>query len=275
MIFRDRIYVTIVKGLVRKMEFVKLENRDKIWIMTISRENVLNAINRQMIEEISHGVEVLESDKSAAVLIITGTGRAFAAGADVKLQCCFSEEEAEEWGRYGSSVLRRIELLEFPTIAAVNGYALGGGCELAMSCDMIIADEKAVFGQPESKLGVIPGFSGTQRLPRRVGVSKAKELLFTGRLVDAEEAVSIGLSNMISEHGHVLDDALKLAEEIAENSPMAMKYAKLAVDEGMETDLDSAIELENRIFGKCFDTYDQKEGMGAFLEKRKPVFCKK
>ena len=257
------------------MEFVKLESRDKLRIMTISRESVLNALNRQVLEEISHVVELLENDDEAEVLIVTGTGRAFVAGADIKTQCGFNEEEAKDWGRYGSSIFRRIELLEFPTIAAVNGYALGGGCELAMSCDIIIADEKAKFGQPEVKLGVIPGFSGTQRLPRRVGVSKAKELLYTGKMIDAEEAVKIGLANCASEHGHVLSDAVAMAEQIMNNAPLALKYAKIAVDEGIETDIDSAIEIENKIFRKCFDTYDQKEGMKAFIEKRPPVFLKK
>ena len=257
------------------MEFVKLESRDKLRIMTISRESVLNALNRQVLEEISHVVELLENDDEAEVLIITGTGRAFVAGADIKTQYGFNEEEARDWGRYGSSIFRRIELLEFPTIAAVNGYALGGGCELAMSCDIIIADEKAKFGQPEVKLGVIPGFSGTQRLPRRVGVSKAKELLYTGKMIDAEEAVKIGLANCVSEHGHVLSDAVAMAEQIMNNAPLALKYAKIAVDEGIETDIDSAIEIENKIFRKCFDTYDQKEGMKAFIEKRHPVFLKK
>ena len=257
------------------MEFVKLESRDKLRIMTISRESVLNALNRQVLEEISHVVELLENDDEAEVLIITGIGRAFVAGADIKTQCSFDENEARDWGRYGSSIFRRIELLEFPTIAAVNGYALGGGCELAMSCDIIIADEKAKFGQPEVKLGVIPGFSGTQRLPRRVGVGKAKELLYTGKMIDAEEAVNIGLANCVSEHGHALSDAVAMAEQIMNNAPLALKYAKIAVDEGIETDIDSAIEIENKIFRKCFDTYDQKEGMKAFIEKRPPGFLGK
>ena len=261
--------------MVRKMEFVRLEKKEKIRILTISRESVLNALNRQVLEEISEAVGLLENDDEAEVLIITGTGRAFVAGADIKTQSDFNEEEAGEWGRYGSSIFRRIELLEFPTIAAVNGYALGGGCELAMSCDIIIADEKAKFGQPEVKLGVIPGFSGTQRLPRRVGVSKAKELLYTGEMINAQEALRIGLANRVAPHGHVMDDALELAETIMKNAPLALKYAKIAVDEGIETDIDSAIEIENKFFRKTFDTEDQKEGMRAFIEKRPPVFRKR
>ena len=168
--------------------------------------------------------------------------------------------------------MRRIELLEIPTIAAVNGFALGGGCELAMSCDMIIAGEKAKFGQPEVGLGITPGFSGTQRLARRVGTAKAKELILTGDMIRAEEAEHIGLVNKVVPQDQLMEEAFALAERIIKNAPIAVKYSKAAIDRGIDEDIDSGIRTENELFAMCFATEDQKEGMKAFLEKRPAHF---
>lgn len=223
-------------------------------------------------DELSQAIDVVKADKDIRALIITGAGRAFVAGADIGVQSVFDVREGRQWGRRGSAVFREIELLQIPTIAAVGGFALGGGCELALSCDMIVADEKAKFGQPEVSLGITPGFSGTQRLPRRIGTAKAKEMIFTGRMIDAYEADRIGLINKIAESGKLMDEAKTLAESCIKNAPAALRYAKACIDRGMQTDIDTGIAIENELFAMCFATEDQKEGMKAFLEKRKPVF---
>ena len=172
-------------------------------------------------------------------------------------------------------MFRRIEKLEFPTIAAVNGFALGGGCELALSCDIILASEKAKFGQPEVGLGITPGFSGTQRLPRRVGVAKAKELIFSGKMIKADEAEKIGLVNAVYAPEALMDGALEMGKSFTKNAPIAVKYAKACIDRGMQMDIDDGIAVENELFAMCFATADQKEGMGAFLEKRPAAFQNK
>jgi len=172
-------------------------------------------------------------------------------------------------------VFRRLEKLELPTIAAVNGFALGGGCELAMSCDMILASEKAQFGQPEVALGIIPGFSGTQRLARRIGAARAKELIYTGKKIRAAEAAAVGLVNAVYPAEELMNAAMELAASIAKNAPIAVKYAKACIDRGLQMDIDDGIALENEMFAMCFATADQKEGMGAFVEKRAAVFTNK
>ena len=184
-------------------------------------------------------------------------------------------EAGRKWARRGSSVFRRIEKLEIPTIAAVNGFALGGGCELALTCDIILASEKAKFGQPEVGLGITPGFSGTQRLPRRVGIGKAKELIFSGKMIKADEAKTIGLVNEVYAPEALMDAALEMARSFTKNAPIAVKYAKACIDRGMQMDLDDGIALENEMFAMCYATADQKEGMTAFLEKRPAVFQNK
>ena len=253
-------------------DYIILEKDKATAIITISREKALNALNSQVIDELSQAIDVVKADKDIRALIITGAGRAFVAGADIGVQSVFDVREGRQWGRRGSAVFREIELLQIPTIAAVGGFALGGGCELALSCDMIVADEKAKFGQPEVSLGITPGFSGTQRLPRRIGTAKAKEMIFTGRMIDAYEADRIGLINKIAEPGKLMDEAKALAESCIKNAPAALRYAKACIDRGMQTDIDTGIAIENELFAKCFATEDQKEGMKAFLEKRKPVF---
>ena len=253
-------------------DYIILEKDKATAIITISREKALNALNSQVIDELSQAIDVVKADKDIRALIITGAGRAFVAGADIGVQSVFDVREGRQWGRRGSAVFSEIELLQIPTIAAVGGFALGGGCELALSCDMIVADEKAKFGQPEVSLGITPGFSGTQRLPRRIGTAKAKEMIFTGRMIDAYEADRIGLINKIAEPGKLMDEAKALAESCIKNAPAALRYAKACIDRGMQTDIDTGIAIENELFAMCFATEDQKEGMKAFLEKRKPVF---
>lgn len=253
-------------------DYIILEKDKATAIITISREKALNALNSQVIDELSQAIDIVKADKDIRALIITGADRAFVAGADIGVQSVFDVREGREWGRRGSAVFREIELLQIPTIAAVGGFALGGGCELALSCDMIVADEKAKFGQPEVSLGITPGFSGTQRLPRRIGTAKAKEMIFTGRMIDAYEADRIGLINKIAEPGKLMDEAKALAEACIKNAPVALRYAKACIDRGMQTDIDTGIAIENELFAMCFATEDQKEGMKAFLEKRKPVF---
>lgn len=243
--------------------------------LTLNRPKVLNAINYDLLEELDALLDKAAADDSLRVLILTGSGKAFAAGADIAQQAGMDPEEAAKWGQYGSGIFRKLELFPIPTIAVVNGYALGGGCEMAMACDLILAGEKAKFGQPETGLGITPGFSGTQRLLRRVGVSKAKELIYTGRMIDAAEALSLGLADHVYPNDQLQEEALAMAQKIAGNAPAAVRYAKCAINEGAQTDIDAAIAIENKWFSKCFATEDQKEGMQAFLEKRKAEFHNK
>ena len=251
---------------------VRFEKKDNIALVTIDRPEALNALNSTVIAELEQVVTALENDGTVRAMILTGEGRSFVAGADIGEQYPLNLDGGRRWGQRGSALLRRMERLEFPTIAAVNGFALGGGCELAMSCDIILASEKAKFGQPEVGLGITPGFSGTQRLPRRVGVAKAKELIFSGRMVKADEAERIGLVNAVYAPEALLDGAMEMARSFAKNAPIAVKYAKACIDRGMQTDIDSGIACENELFAMCFATADQKEGMGAFLEKRSAQF---
>lgn len=254
------------------LKTVKLEKKDKIAILTISRPEALNALNAQVIGDLEEAVAMIEKDSDAAALIITGEGRSFVAGADIGEQAVLDLEGGRDWGRRGSALMRRIELLQIPTIAAVNGFALGGGCELALACDIIIAGKKAKFGQPEVGLGITPGFSGTQRLPRRVGIGKAKELIFTGAMINADEALNIGLVNKVTEQEDLMAEAEAMAQAITKNAPLAVKYSKAAIARGMEVDIDAGIAIENELFAMCFASRDQKEGMQAFLEKRPASF---
>ena len=257
------------------MPTIRYEKQDNIGIITINRPEALNALNTAVFNELEPLVGEIERDASLAALIITGEGRSFVAGADIGEQCPMDLEAGRKWARRGSSVFRRIEKLEIPTIAAVNGFALGGGCELALTCDIILASEKAKFGQPEVGLGITPGFSGTQRLPRRVGIGKAKELIFSGKMIKADEAKTIGLVNEVYAPEALMDAALEMARSFTKNAPIAVKYAKACIDRGMQMDLDDGIALENEMFAMCYATADQKEGMTAFLEKRPAVFRNK
>lgn len=251
---------------------VKIDKRDNVYILTINRPEALNALNEEVLTDLNEAIDIVIGDETARAVIITGEGRAFVAGADIGAQAVLDIEGGRKWGQNGSALFRKIEKMDIPVIAAVNGFALGGGCELALACDLITASTKAKFGQPEVGLGIIPGFSGTQRLPRRIGIAKAKELIYTGRMIKTEEAEKIGLVNQVSEPETLISDALALAAEITKNAPLAVKYAKAAVSRGMEVDIDNGIAVENELFAMCFGSEDQKEGMHAFLEKRQADF---
>ena len=251
---------------------IKYIKEDAIGVLTIDRPEALNALNSTVISELEQLIGEVEKDLELRALIITGAGRSFVAGADIGEQKPLTLDGGRRWGQRGSAMMRRIEKLEIPTIAAVNGFALGGGCELALSCDIILASEKAKFGQPEVGLGITPGFSGTQRLPRRVGIGKAKELIYSGKMIKADEAEKIGLVNAVYAPEELLPGAIEMAKSFTKNAPIAVKYAKACIDRGMQMDIDDGIALENELFAMCFATEDQKEGMGAFLEKRPAVF---
>ena len=248
---------------------------DNIVTLTIDRPEALNALNTAVITELEQAVTELEQDGSLGAVIITGAGRSFVAGADIGEQRPLDLEGGRRWGQRGSALLRRIEKLPVPTIAAVNGFALGGGCELAMACDIILASEKAKFGQPEVGLGITPGFSGTQRLSRRVGAARAKELIFSGRMLKAEEACAIGLVSEVFAPEALMEGALAMARSFTKNAPIAVRYAKACIDRGLQMDIDDGIAVENELFAMCFATEDQKEGMTAFMEKRSASFRNK
>ena len=255
-------------------EFLKVETQGGVTVMTISAPKSLNALNSTILGEIDDCIDNLEDD--TRVLIITGDGeKSFVAGADISEMAPLGEEEGFEFGKRGALVFRKIETLPIPVIAAVNGFALGGGCELAMACDIRIASNNAKFGQPEVGLGIIPGFSGTYRLAKLVGQGMAKEMIYTGRAIRAEEALRIGLVNAVYEPAELLDRAREMAARMIANAPIAIAYAKKCINESYDLNADEAIELENEQFGLCFTTDDQKEGMDAFLNKRKPVFSGK
>lgn len=253
-------------------EYIILTKEKNTAIITISRPEALNALNGQVLEEFDRALDDATGDQDVKALIITGAGRSFVAGADIGVQSVFDVEAGRAWGRRGSAILRKLERLEIPTIAAVNGFALGGGCELALACDMIVASTKAKFGQPEVGLGITPGFSGTQRLPRRIGAAKAKEMIFTGEMINGEEAEKIGLVNRVVDPDALMETAKTLAARIVKNAPIAVKYAKACIDRGLDVDLDSGIAVENELFAMCYATEDQKEGMTAFLDKRQAAF---
>lgn len=240
--------------------------------LRINRPDSLNALNSELLNELGCVLSRLAAETAIRVLLITGVGKAFVAGADICEMEGMSAIEGEAFGRLGAQVFRQIELLPFPVIAAVNGFALGGGCELALACDIRIASERAVFGQPEVGLGITAGFGGTQRLPRLVGRGIASELLFTGRSIKAEEALRIGLVNRVVGVDDLEASCEELAREIATKGPIAVRYTKRAIQRGMQADIDTANSMENSLFGLCFSSKDQREGMGAFLQKRKPDF---
>ncbi|HBT48373.1 MAG: Enoyl-CoA hydratase/carnithine racemase [Caldanaerobacter subterraneus] len=257
------------------MEYKNIDVKKEEGIATIkiSRPKALNALNTETLEELENVLEVLQNDEGVKVIVITGAEeKAFVAGADISEMKDMSVFEAKKFAELGQKVFRKIELMKKPVIAAVNGYALGGGCELALACDIRIASRNAKFGQPEVGLGIIPGFGGTQRLPRIVGVSKAKELIYTGDMIDAEEALRIGLISKVVEQDKLLEEAYGIAKKIMSKGLVAVSLAKEAINKSLEVDIDSGMEYEANAFALCFGTQDQKEGMAAFLEKRAPKF---
>jgi enoyl-CoA hydratase len=243
-----------------------------IGILSINRPKALNALNSATLKEINQAIDMIEKDDEVHILILTGEGRAFVAGADISEMKVLNAHEAREFAKLGSGTFRKIELMEKPVIAAVNGFALGGGCELSMCCDIRIASEKAKFGQPEVGLGIIPGFAGTQRLSRLVGLGRAKELIFTADMIDANEAYRIGLVNKVVPVEELMNEAMKLANKILSKGQLAVRFAKTSMNRGSETDIETGMAIERDLFGLCFATEDQKEGMGAFLEKRSPNY---
>ena len=253
-------------------KFLKVEHNEGITVMKISAPQSLNALNSTILKEMDDFVGSLDI-AATRVLVITGDGvKSFVAGADISEMAHLDEPQGFEFGRLGAQVFRRIETLPIPVIAAVNGFALGGGCELAMACDIRIASSNAKFGQPEVGLGIIPGFSGTYRLPKLIGQGYAKEMIYTGKVIRANEALRIGLINAVYEPEELIGKAMEMAQMMLKNAPVAIRLAKQSINEGYDLDADDAIGLENKLFGKCFATKDQKEGMDAFLNKRKAGF---
>ena len=254
------------------MDFVKLDRDGHIATITIDRQDKLNALNPQVVEELGQTLLELEADPPRAV-IVTGAGeRAFIAGADIAAMSQMGPIEAKRFAELGHAATALLDRSPVPTIAAVNGFALGGGCEVALACDMRIAAENALFGFPEVSLGILPGMGGTQRLPRLVGPGIAKELIFSGRRIKAEEARLINLVNRVVPEGEALFEAKKLAGEIAANGPMAVRHSKAAANRALDVDLISGLEYEADQFALLFATDDAREGMGAFVEKRKAEF---
>lgn len=251
---------------------ITLNRSDNIAILTLNRTKALNALNLTMLEELKQKIAIVERDSKIKTLIITGAGKAFVAGADIVEMEKLKPLQARAFAASGALVFRMIEQLNKPVIAAVNGFALGGGCELAMSADIRLASTKAQFGQPEVGLGIIPGFAGTQRLPRLVGLAKAKELIFTGNRIDAYEALQIGLVNGVYEPTQLMNMAITMAKEIAVQSASAVSLAKKAINIGFDLCIEAGTEHENNMFGLCFDTIDQHEGMAAFRERRNADF---
>ena len=251
------------------MAFVTFEQHDHVGLITVNRPEALNAINVQMIMEFNHLLDEIENRDDIYVLVVTGAGRAFAAGADIQEMVSFSASEAERFGRRGGGLTMRLSRYRLPVIAAVNGYALGGGCELAMGCDIRYASESAKFGMPEVGLGILPGFGGTQFLQRIVGMSTAMELVLTNRTVDAREALSMGLVNHVCPAEELMDRVMELAQQIAAKPQIAVRHAKQAIRMGRQVDMYSATIFEAEAFGLCFSTEDQKDAMRAFLNREK------
>ncbi|TWJ33433.1 enoyl-CoA hydratase-related protein [Geobacter argillaceus] len=257
------------------MEFENLlvERSDGVAIVTINRPKALNALNAGTLEELLSAVTNLEKDEQVKAIILTGSGsKAFVAGGDISFMQSLQPIAAREFAHLGQKVFGVIEALAKPVIAAVNGFALGGGCELAMACDFRLAGENARFGQPEVNLGVIPGFGGSQRLPRLVGKGRAKELLFTGDLIDSREAWRIGLVNRVVPQEALLATAREIARKIADKGPLAVRLCKHAVNNGLEMESEKGCAYEAELFALCFATEDRAEGMRAFIEKRPATF---
>ena len=250
------------------MSFVNYEVQGAVAILTINRPEALNALNSQVLSDLDEAITKVEADDGVHAVILTGAGRSFVAGADIGEMKSFSARDGKKFGVHGGGVFLRLENLSKPVIAAVNGFALGGGCELAMSCDIRICSDNAMFGQPEVGLGITPGFGGTQRLPRIVGISKAMELILTAKVINAAEAERIGLVSAVYPPEELMDKAMELANAICANAPIAVAESKRCIRMGMQTDIATGSAFEAEAFGVTCGTEDKDEGMGAFLEKR-------
>lgn len=264
------------------MEYILYEQKGSIATVTINREKALNALNSQVLDELDKTLDAVNLEE-VRCLILTGAGqKSFVAGADIGEMSTLTKAEGEAFGKKGNDVFRKLETFPIPVIAAVNGFALGGGCEISMSCDIRICSDNAVFGQPEVGLGITPGFGGTQRLARLVGAGMAKQMIYTARNIKAAEAYRIGLVNEVysaetDAEGNVVKTAQevliaaaeKMAAGIAKNAPIAVRNCKKAINDGLDADMDQAIVIEEKLFGDCFETEDQKYGMAFFLDKNK------
>lgn len=252
------------------MSFVNCEVQDRVAVLTIDRPKALNALNPEVLNDLKAAFEGIDQSEVRCV-ILTGAGdKSFVAGADIAAMSTMTKAEGEAFGKQGNDVFLMVENFPLPVIAAVNGFALGGGNELAMSCDIRLASENALFGQPEVGLGITPGFGGTQRLARVVGVGMAKQLVYSATNIKASEALRIGLVNAVYAPDQLMDAARKLAGKIASNAPIAVRNCKRAINEGIELPIAEAVQVEERLFGACFETHDQVEGMSCFLSREKP-----
>ncbi|HHS13500.1 MAG TPA: crotonase [bacterium] len=248
------------------------QTEGRMGFVRMNRPDAMNALNTETFHELIHVLDRLERDDAADVVIVTGEGKAFVAGADIVEMKDMDGQQSRAFSRLGQYVFRRMETMDIIFIAAVNGYALGGGCEFAMACDLRIASEKAKFGQPEVNLGVTPGFAGTQRLPRLIGKARAMELLVTGEVIDAHAALAYGLVNRITEPEDLMDEAKSLAAKIIAKGPVSVRMVKACVNRGMQADIDTGGAFESDAFGLCFASGETRTGMSAFLEKREPDF---
>ena len=251
------------------MGFVKCEQKGHVAVVTIDRQEALNALNGEVLKDLSAVLDQVEANEEVYVAVLTGAGRSFVAGADIGEMKPLTAAEGKAFGILGNDVFLKLENLSKPVIAAVNGFALGGGCELSMACDIRIASEKAKFGQPEVGLGITPGFGGTQRLARIVGTGHAMEMILTARDIGAAEAEKIGLVNAVYAPEELMDKAMEMANAIAAQAQIAVRQSKRCIRKGIQTDINTGVAFEAEAFGLCFSTEDQKEGMAAFLEKRK------
>ncbi len=252
---------------------IVVQIKEGIAIIAFNRPEVLNALNGNLLKEFLHALDEIAVDENIRVLILTGAGeKSFIAGADIKQFLTFNPLKAKSFSEMGRSMMNKLQELPIPVIAAVNGFALGGGCEVAMACDFIYASENAMFGLPEITLGIIPGFGGTQKLPRLVGESMAKELIFTGKMIPAQEAKNMGLANKVCSQEQLMDDVIKTAKIIASKGKVSLRAAKQAINNGMNVDLTTGFSIEIDAFALCFTSPDAKEGASAFLEKRTPYF---
>ena len=254
---------------IQAAEYIKFEIEGEFAILTINRPKALNALNSEVLDELDKVLDSIDTYKIRA-LILTGAGeKSFVAGADIAEMSTLTKEQGKAFSKKGNDVFRKLETLEIPVIAAINGFALGGGCEIAMSCDIRICSENAIFGQPEVGLGITPGFGGTQRLARLVGPGMAKQMIFTGQNIKAEEALRIGLVNAVYPQNELLNEARKLALSIAKNGQNAVRNSKKAINDGLQLDIEKAIKIEEKLFGDCFQSDEQVDRMKKFLEKGK------
>lgn len=256
-------------------ENLLLEVEAGIAVLKVNRPKALNSLNQEVLEDLIKAFQDLEKDEQVRVIVLSGEGKAFVAGADIKAMLDMSADAARKFSATGQALMAMMERLGKPIIAAVNGFALGGGMELALACDFIFASEGAKFGQPEINLGIIPGFGGTQRLPRLIGKAQAKELIFTGGMINAHEAKALGIVNRVCSDDELMAEAKKVAAQIASKGAWTLRLAKAAVNTGFDVDLASGCLIECDSFALCFAHPDQKEGMSAFLEKRTPSFTSK